>query len=100
VRWSSAVNSIKELPWMHNTQNQKISKDNTPGFRGVTFVKRKGTWPSRATIKGKVKNLGYFYSPEEAAMARCICEDQYPDWWVIIFKSTEYVYVNSDTKYR
>ncbi len=54
-----------------NARNRtRIEKTNTSGYRGVSFYKKTGSW--MAYIRednGKQKNLGYFSTPKEAALA-------------------------------
>ncbi len=54
-----------------NTQNQRIGRRNTTGFKGVSRSSNKGSKKYRAIIDkdGKTKGLGYFDAPEEAARA-------------------------------
>lgn len=44
---------------------------NKHGFKGVTFMKRRGLrcWRAKLTINKIVKHLGYFYCLHEAALA-------------------------------
>lgn len=42
---------------------------NKSGFKGVSFVKRRGKYLSAITVDGVQRNLGYFTTPEEAAAA-------------------------------
>lgn len=60
-----------------NIMNQKIRIDNTSGFKGVNWDKRKGKWRARIHIHGKDKHLGYFESKEEAAKSRVKAEQEY-----------------------
>lgn len=46
-----------------------IYKNNTSGFRGVSFIKLTSKWLAYIRIKGQVKNLGYYPTALEAAKA-------------------------------
>ncbi len=49
--------------------NQKKRKDNTSGYRGVSYCKRTGKWRTNIQINGKSKSCGYYGNPIDAAMA-------------------------------
>jgi len=56
-----------------NTRNQKLRKNNTSGFKGVTHIKSSGRF--QAAIRTGEKNskyLGSFSTPEEAHAAYCV----------------------------
>jgi hypothetical protein len=64
-------NSLTNLRWVtqqQNNQNATMRKDNTSGFKGVSFYK--GKWMARIKIDGKSIHLGHFDKPEEAAAVR------------------------------
>lgn len=44
-------------------------KSNPSGFRGVTFYKRDKKWCAQIRFKNRCVNLGYFRTPQEAAIA-------------------------------
>lgn len=55
-----------------NTFNQKLSKSNTSGYKGVCYFpygKRLKRWVAKINIDGKQKHLGYFLTAKEAALA-------------------------------
>lgn len=64
-----------------NGQNRRKNKNNASGFRGVSFKKRTYVrvsnrnwdppkqWVAQINVNGKRICLGYFYTPEEAALA-------------------------------
>lgn len=50
-----------------NMQNRKGPwVTSTSGYRGVSLVKRTGRWLAHATVAGKLYQLGYFDTPEQA----------------------------------
>lgn len=53
-----------------NNMNKRIRSDNTSGYKGVTYDKRKKKYFARIYKDGKVKYLGYFKTPEEAYEVR------------------------------
>jgi hypothetical protein len=42
-------------------------KNNSSGYRGVTWHKRRGMWQSQIGVNSAMKFLGYFINPEDAA---------------------------------
>jgi hypothetical protein len=55
-----------------NQYNKRPSASNKTGLKGVreaTWATGPKRWRANIFIEGKPKHLGYFYSPEEAAMA-------------------------------
>ncbi len=73
---------MKTMKYIDNTSISLIKKttinsNNTSGFRGVSFDKKRNKW--RAYIKLKYKNisLGRFNTFEEAVKARLKAEDMY-----------------------
>jgi hypothetical protein len=52
-----------------NNANAKRRADNTSGFKGVTFNKRRNGWQAQIKLTGRNYNLGCFITPEEAHAA-------------------------------
>ncbi len=53
----------------NNQQNKRKYKNNTSGYKGVVYAKRRGKWQAVIKINGKAKFLGYFATPESAFAA-------------------------------
>lgn len=49
-----------------NTRNQRRSRANTSGFKGVHWHKGAAKWQAYISLDGKRRSLGYFQSPESA----------------------------------
>lgn len=60
-----------------NIQNQKLRKDNTSGYKGVSYFKRDKTWRVRLQVNNKDIWIGYFSSPELAYEAYCNAAKKY-----------------------
>ena len=64
---------------------RKLRKNNTSGYTGVQWNKRKGRWVALITFKGKTYNLGYYDKIEDAAEARRDAENrifgEFLDWY-------------------
>lgn len=52
-----------------NAKNRGKSTNNSSGYKGVSWHKRAGKFQSQIQSDGKTICLGYFITPEEAAMA-------------------------------
>ena len=52
-----------------NQHNSRMRKDNTSGFKGVSWHKRVGMHTARIRVDNKQIHLGYFTDPIEAAKA-------------------------------
>lgn len=63
------IDNLREATNLQNGQNRKPSKNNTSGFRGVTFVKKCGSWQASIGAGAKIKYLGSFSTPELAHAA-------------------------------
>lgn len=60
---------------MENIQNSSMRSDNTSGFVGVSWEKRRRKWESYIILPRKQKkHLGYFHTKEEAYAARVEAE--------------------------
>lgn len=52
--------------------NKGKYRNNTSGYKGVTFCKQTGRWIAQITVNGKHKHLGRFNTREEAYAAYCV----------------------------
>jgi len=52
-----------------NAMNRGVPKNNTSGYKGVTWIARNNRWRSLIIINRKRKYLGYFESKIDAAIA-------------------------------
>lgn len=52
-----------------NNANTKLKKNNTSGFKGVSFDKSRGLWSVKIMVDRKTLNLGRFADKLEAASA-------------------------------
>lgn len=61
--------NLREATRQQNAMNQRRSRRNTSGFKGVSFFKRTGRYRAYIGFDGAARHLGYFDTPEEAARA-------------------------------
>ncbi|MFA7282153.1 MAG: HNH endonuclease signature motif containing protein [Sterolibacterium sp.] len=64
------ISNLREVNNAENQRNRKPHKDNKSGVPGVRYEEKTGRWIALISIKGKRKNLGRFYSFNDAVKAR------------------------------
>jgi HNH endonuclease/AP2 domain-containing protein len=62
--------NLRAITHAQNMQNRGANRNNTSGYRGVSWHKQAGKWVAQASIGTKHVSLGLFTSAEEAARAR------------------------------
>lgn len=58
--------NLREVNDSESCQNRPLFRNNTSGFRGVTWNKTTGRWLAHIRHLGKRRNLGYFTTAEDA----------------------------------
>lgn len=62
--------NLRNASKVDNGGNRGANKNNKSGFKGVDIHdKKRGVWRAQIAYKGKKINLGYYATPEEAALA-------------------------------
>jgi hypothetical protein len=61
--------NLRHATKAQNGINRGANKNNTSGFKGVSWNKSKNKWDSQIAISGKHVLIGRFTKPEEAARA-------------------------------
>lgn len=61
--------NLREATRGLNSQNRAKPKNNTSGFLGVRFEKRRNNWIAQISVNRKTFHLGTFNSPEAASAA-------------------------------
>ena len=72
VNGNKIDNRLQNLRLATNSQNQQnrpAPKNNSSGYRGVTWHKQMNKWMARISYKGKRKLIGFFDSAEDAYKA-------------------------------
>jgi hypothetical protein len=54
---------------VQNCRNSRRPSNNTSGWKGVVWDKRKRKWQAHIGLNGRMRFLGYFHSEEQAARA-------------------------------
>lgn len=68
-RSNNQIDNLRQATRSENSRNQGIRIDNTSGMKGVSFYSSTCKWLATITYNGKQHNLGYYNTPEEAAVA-------------------------------
>lgn len=61
--------NLRIVDYVKNARHRSMLRNNSSGFRGVTFVRGRERWVSRIGVGGTHVFLGYFKTKEEAALA-------------------------------
>jgi hypothetical protein len=69
-RSDNRISNLRLVSQSENIHNSSIRKTNTSGFVGVGKNCHSKKWRSRITHNGKDIHLGYFFTKEEAMLAR------------------------------
>ena len=74
---NNAIENLRPATHSQNLCNRGKQKNNTSGFKGVSWHKNKGRWIGRIRINGKLNHLGYFDTAEQAHEAYCQAAKQH-----------------------
>lgn len=61
--------NLREATHTENMQNRRKHRNNTSGYKGVSWIRRYGKWQATISVNGKNINLGRFDCKVEAARA-------------------------------
>lgn len=68
-RSDNRISNLRLATNSENLCNRRKPRNNTSGYKGVSWIKRYGAWQATIRVKGKNKNLGLFATREGAADA-------------------------------
>ena len=63
------IENLQLCSHAENLRKQRMHKDNSSGYKGVTWHKRDRKWRAQIRVDSKVKHLGYFDDKHDAARA-------------------------------
>ena len=69
VRDDNRIENLRRASRSQNMRNTKAHRDNSTGFKGVTFDKCSGKFKAQIGICGRQKNIGRFDTAKEAHAA-------------------------------
>ena len=67
--WQDRLSNLRICSNAENLRNRKPSNSSASKYKGAYLDKRSGKWTSRIQLLGRIKHLGTFTTPEEAARA-------------------------------
>lgn len=65
----NSLSNLRAATHSQNMQNAKRSKNNTSGFKGVSFIRKAGRYQATIQVDRRSYNLGHFLNPESAHAA-------------------------------
>lgn len=71
------LSNLRSVTDAVNAKNKSQYRNNSSGFRGVSWKRHEGTWYAYITISGRMKSLGRFVDKADAIAARKTAERQY-----------------------
>lgn len=74
---NNKIINIRSATRTQNRQNKGIQKNNTSGFKGVSFKKAHNKWSSRISVNGRRVHLGYFDRSCDAYNAYCAAAERF-----------------------
>ncbi|RYE99296.1 MAG: HNH endonuclease [Oxalobacteraceae bacterium] len=66
--------NLRDVTKVENARNAKRRTDNSSGYNGVSWCKRKRAWLARMCLNGRNKHIGYYATAVEASAARKLRE--------------------------
>ena len=69
IKNDNRIENLREVSCSENQQNVSLRKNNTSGFHGVYWNKRKNRWFGQIRLNKKKIFLGYFLNLEDAVAA-------------------------------
>jgi HNH endonuclease/AP2 domain len=70
-RQDNRIANLKEITGLQIVLSHPLRRDNTSGYKGVTFCRTTGRWQAILFANGKRAHLGRFDTKEEAYKAYC-----------------------------
>jgi hypothetical protein len=75
ARKSAAMDELRPCTQSQNGMNRGRQRNNTSGFKGVSFNKNAGRWVANICAEGRTRYLGLYERPEEAHEVYCLAAD-------------------------
>ena len=69
IKTDNRIGNLRPCSRSQNTGNVGLRSINITGFKGIWFAKHANRWRAAIKVHGVSKHLGYFDTPEAAALA-------------------------------
>jgi len=66
IRDDNRIANLRKVSHAQNCQNKKRYRNNSSGYRGVTWCRKSNKWRAFVTLNKKMTHLGFFNSIDEA----------------------------------
>ena len=63
------LSNLRSATRHQNSGNRGANKNNKSGYKGVNFYSKNNSWKAQIMDNGKKRHIGYYATPEEAALA-------------------------------
>lgn len=67
---NNAISNLREVDNSLNQRNGGFRSDNTSGFVGIYWHKKRNSWCAKLTVNGKNIHIGWYRNKEDAIKAR------------------------------
>ena len=64
--------NLRSATSVENNRNKRVRTDNTSGYKGVSWHKDAKKWRVQIAVQGKIRDLGFYGTVEDAAYAYAI----------------------------
>lgn len=69
IRSDNRIFNLRDVNQNNNQMNSGVRKDNTSGFKGVSYMPKYRKWRAYIRVNNKLRHLGCFETPELASKA-------------------------------
>lgn len=76
IKNDNRLDNLRIAARLGNATNRGKFKNNTSGYKGVSYCKRSLKWSAHVQADKQQRHLGYFSTPEEAYAAYCAAAQQ------------------------
>ena len=77
IKDDNRIVNLREATRAQNMQNVRLHKHNTSGYKGVSWLSRRGKWRAYIFVNYKQQHIGLFNSADAAREARVNAEKQW-----------------------
>lgn len=77
IRDDNGIENLRVATRNQNNRNRGAGKNNTSGYKGVSFHRQTGKWRSAIWVNSKRKSLGLFHDAHDAYKAYCAAAIEY-----------------------
>lgn len=68
---NNSIENLRDVTREQNGKNRRVNKNNSSGYKGVSYINRFKRWRASIKVSGRSIILGTFKDPEMAHLAYC-----------------------------